>query len=1368
MSRDERRSPENGIWLCETHARLVDSDDPMYTVALLRDWKELAQSDSWQRVCEGIAKPDSRATEAPNAPATAMTHAAARDLDGYRRASAWPNTIVPLLAEVADLENRVDTASLASAVVKIDDLVVSAGPGMGKTTAVLQIAHTLLEERIGCPIVVPLSAWATDTATLFEWVLKRPAYSGTTVADVWRAAGEMDIVLLLDGWNELDGDARSRACVEIERLRSAEQGIRIVLTTRHQTTDLPLSGTSVGLLPLSDDQQVEIAREIAGDRGERRVWNAWDTPGLRDLVTTPLYLTALLQLPDDYPVPTTREEALRLFIQANETSGVRAEALRKATRGMQQRYLEHLASRGIRNMSRALVEADARKAVTECGTKLVEEGQISALPQPDAVLAALVGHHVLTVVGQPGGYEFQHHQFQEWFASNVVERLMLQAAGDPEARRRLQRDVLDLRAWEEPILFACERIASCEEEGPLEACGAAIVAAFQVDPMLAAEMIYRSGESVWGLVSAEIQRRLASWHRPGTVDQGLEFMMASGREEFLPQVWPLIAAENRQRRLGALRAGSPFRASVLGKDAAALLSDLPPQTKKDVVEEMADECEMGGVRIAMAVAEADPDPSIRSAVAEALTFRGAGRLAASIVASLDDETFASLASRSWVDEVPDETVQVRLTAARAAQRREGRWSYRDIAALISTDGNDGHPELARAIADLDSGDDARGGAHVLHEASRRFPIAVANGVLLRVREGRSLPHGASELIRAGALSVEDEDLLAIAVSAGEFDARAEAAAAALGPATVGRLVDALLDQQKEARGRPGGAEDGVADRLSALRRRVDVTRVEHLVAAVASRGSDSEHGKLSELAKLIIRRLSDGTTQKPLLGPSERAIVTGFVVDWGTRMAENGAASRERLASIATLAACAPAKSMLPVLKRLLDVELSRWRTIQVERTRKRMVPMSWLARYADAFVGIRGPETTDLMCGYLPDEDFGVYAARVLAAQWRNANQPPAQGSWPDFSRVKDARAKRSRDPRATSPEAEAIFSVIATLTSAGSTDGMWRQAVDLANAAVTIPHGARTEVLPALLDRADREARCTMLTNLVLSGEVVSAEMVWAGVADLIEAAQTDAWLLTDSWRLNGWLRLIPFTSRPSIAPEILQALPEALRRPSRIEPMLRAFTFALDDDTADILFELAKLEPLAYGRRAWREAVAACKTASAGRGLVDLAIGGAFGDHRGEDQRGLVHCLAESMEEHAEVRRHVYDCLSNATESAGATLLAQAVAQSPDEQGFWTLFRQESAHGARFITNLTIEKLLTTRTPVDAEGRVFSIDPSPAVQLRRGLLAAVTDGGPRDLAARYLTEVDEIRSIFGVPESEPRHPDLASGKPWPFVAG
>lgn len=44
--------------------------------------------------------------------------------------------------------------------------------------------------------------------------------------------------------------------------------------------------------------------------------------------------------------------------------------------------------------------------------------------------------------------------------------------------------------------------------------------------------------------------------------------------------------------------------------------------------------------------------------------------------------------------------------------------------------------------------------------------------------------------------------------------------------------------------------------------------------------------------------------------------------------------------------------------------------------------------------------------------------------------------------------------------------------------------------------------------------------------------------------------------------------------------------------------------------------------------------------------------------------------------------------------------------------------------------------------------------------------TDGGSRDSAARVLREIDRVRDESGAPEDEPRHPDLASGKPWPIL--
>ena len=39
MPSNERSGIENGIWLCQTCAKLVDSNEGSYTVALLRQWK---------------------------------------------------------------------------------------------------------------------------------------------------------------------------------------------------------------------------------------------------------------------------------------------------------------------------------------------------------------------------------------------------------------------------------------------------------------------------------------------------------------------------------------------------------------------------------------------------------------------------------------------------------------------------------------------------------------------------------------------------------------------------------------------------------------------------------------------------------------------------------------------------------------------------------------------------------------------------------------------------------------------------------------------------------------------------------------------------------------------------------------------------------------------------------------------------------------------------------------------------------------------------------------------------------------------------------------------------------------------------------
>ena len=62
----------------------------------------------------------------------------------------------------------VTTSALANAVTSLDDLILVAAPGMGKTTTFFQIAEGILAKESGVPLVVPLGDWATEGASLLD------------------------------------------------------------------------------------------------------------------------------------------------------------------------------------------------------------------------------------------------------------------------------------------------------------------------------------------------------------------------------------------------------------------------------------------------------------------------------------------------------------------------------------------------------------------------------------------------------------------------------------------------------------------------------------------------------------------------------------------------------------------------------------------------------------------------------------------------------------------------------------------------------------------------------------------------------------------------------------------------------------------------------------------------------------------------------------------------------------------------------------------------------------------------------------------------------------------------------------------------
>ena len=53
LSKAERAAAENGIWLCQTHAKLVDNDPIRFNTGVLRQWKDEAEARRRQMLSSG-------------------------------------------------------------------------------------------------------------------------------------------------------------------------------------------------------------------------------------------------------------------------------------------------------------------------------------------------------------------------------------------------------------------------------------------------------------------------------------------------------------------------------------------------------------------------------------------------------------------------------------------------------------------------------------------------------------------------------------------------------------------------------------------------------------------------------------------------------------------------------------------------------------------------------------------------------------------------------------------------------------------------------------------------------------------------------------------------------------------------------------------------------------------------------------------------------------------------------------------------------------------------------------------------------------------------------------------------------------------
>lgn len=1376
QSASDRSSVKNGIWMCQVHGKAIDSQDSEFTVAQLHEWKKQAEIESRRRVLFPQAV-YGRLQDIGDHPVSRLLACAQADLEVFRRTIKWPRTSVPLALKVDGFDGPVNTDALARASVVLDDLILVAEPGMGKTATLFQIAEGLLTSGTGIPLILPLGDWATENAKILASILGRPAFKSTTEDDLRTCASRPGLVLLLDGWNELDSQARRRAQKQLAALKAELPEIGIVVSARKQTLDVPFDGLRIELLPLDERQQTQMATALRGQAGAMMLNRALRTSGIRELVTIPLYLMTLLSLPEHAPFPSTKEELLRRFVTSHEEEPECAEALYMVTRGFQHDYLADLATYAMRADGTAISDNNARRCIVGTAIQLVDNCQITTKPEPGDVLETLVSNHLLVRTADSTGYAFQHQQFQEWYAAGVLGKRILAGINHKHDRDELKADIFDRPVWEEAILFAVEHLARGDSQQKA-ACGQAILCAFEVDPDLAAEMIHRATDEVWGPIATTILNWVARWHAHWQIDGALRFMLASGRFEFFDAVWPLISCENDQVSLNALRQVASFRPSILGAEGVGMIKGLSTHPRTILLYEMAWRGDMDALDLVTAITKEDTDPAVQIAVIEVLADRRAGQHIAAILRSASNELFDLIVAKGIVDDVEDESVKEALLIARerstvVALSDEDR--LRAIAYAIND--LDRADELADLIAKVEIDEAQSGAASLIQRLWGRYPSAAARGLLSRLYSGHMLFPGADDLLASAGIVLEDDRLLELALAdPRQRDDRSDAAASLLGPKTAGRLIDAFLKLNSDVRVDERTVPEAL-DAVRGLRSRIAHVPGSSLVAAVLERSSTECSSCVTQFVDLLVRP-NDGVSERGRSFDADAlATIRDLFEKWAGYMLLPGNAKRSEIAALAGLAECAAHSELLLTLGRLLDEDLRRYRSFRREAENngwKRGLARDeaqsiYTGLYQRAFMAIRSPNTDAMMGRYLADEDFGELAAGVLAAHWRAANESPKNEyglGGVDFSGVNEMRKARAAAPVETCWQAELIFAEVEKLIVNAATDEQKRLAVSLGTIASRLPHGRRADTIHKLVALSSRRKRPDLLLNLVLSGEKLDFAVVAAGIEETFEAAKLERWILTQSegYELRVWLRLLPFVNRAMEALPLIRAMPAQYREPHFLQGMLDAFRWATASDADDALFELAQGDSRFYRDYHWRRAIMNLDSATSAPRVFELVLQGAISST--ESDWDLVQVLAQLIAKSGKLRSQVYALLETSEVTPGLEILARSVVENLDEEGLLLLAKLEQQRKFRIVDDRAIERVVTENVPVEGFSGAYDVVPVATGALRRRLLELTTGGAADDVAAHFLRVIDACRNQYGKPESEPRHPDLSSGKPWPIL--
>ena len=956
--------------------------------------------------------------------------------------------------------------------------------------------------------------------------------------------------------------------------------------------------------------------------------------------------------------------------------------------------------------------------------------------------------------------------------------MRLSARGDVSARLRLRASIFDQPAWEKSIYFAVERLS--REAGGPEIVADAIRVALAVDPMLAAEMIFRVTDETWQLIKNDIIAFADRWHSTGHVDRAIQFMVTTGRPDFKSYVWPLATNPNSQVQLPTLRSAERFRPAVLGLNIGSKVAALPEELRQRLLGQIAVESGVDGLDLATELAKKDPSPQVQAEVVQYLQFRRADRHVADLMSAAHDETWALVAKRGYADEISDPDISARLQQVRTKALTEAATPVERLRLLLeqSADFSGRDAAIAAAIADpAFPVRDQHAGSSIYH-AQERAPAGVLQGLRKRLENGLELPFHAEDFLEQ--LDVTDDGPIAAAILDVSDDKGVRNPVAVMaGPKTVAALIDRYLASTKAAR--LDRANQPLWDEHRRLGGRLAETRAALLIAAVIERANTADVDHIHALAELLDRHGDDDARKRPLpLDESTRPRLLTALRAWTDTVVKSADSRRYDICEVASAIGRSGIPELLPDLKKLLDEDIARLNAAKAsppEARRRGEVDINGYGfQYRDAFARL-GDESAGLVSQYLESPTFAIDAAHVLQVISNRQLKVPEPGiyrTWPWLDQVTAARAARNSSPKPAPANglSEPIFAAIDRLAKPDNEQPKQYLAVALAQIALSMPHGDRDSLIDRVMALPlPLKAKCGLVAAITMSGRIVDATLIEQAIDEWLIEAEKNAWhSRQNTWDIEPWLELLPFSSRPAVIFDALAKVKAFYGTgwAKRWERVLRSVAAVPGPEGEALLRQLATSHKDIADDYDWMRAILGRNTPDAVLLYVDLYSAGVCGSgSHAADGWHVGRELAKYVVEFPELRSAMQAKYEAATDSRTSAMFEHLFGEIGSDTDLVTMVEKYAAAGKPFDHRMSaaVESVTVNRVPVREGSITYNVNPASVGSVRKilfGLLAG--SAAEAALAAKCLTAIDRLRDQYGIADNDPRHPDITSGKPWP----